>query len=109
MKEQVKKHLTSRLKIGGFIFALVGWLLLITVPLEFVGFKFSGLENFFETPTFKWGLRIFVIIILIILIKGQKVVDDIIEKHRLLKNIVKVILWGGAIGWAVGLGSLLFK
>ncbi len=108
MNERIKTHLMSRLKIGGFLFALVGWLMLITVPFEFLGFSFSGLETFFETPAFKWGLRVFLIIVLIVLIRGQKVVDDILEKHKLLKNVAKVILCGGAIGWVVGLVSLLF-
>lgn len=82
--------------------------MLITVPLEFAGFNFAGLENFFETPAFKWGLRIFIIAFLIFLIKGQKVIDDVIEKYGWLKLVLKIIFWGGVIGWIVGLGSLLF-
>jgi hypothetical protein len=85
----------------------VGWFMLIIVPLEFAGFNFVNLENFVETSTFKWGLRIFVIAFLIFLIKGQKIIDDVIEKYKWLKLVLKIIFWGGAIGWAVGLGSLL--
>ncbi len=107
MKESIKQKLKLRLKMAGFILSLVGWFLLVVVPLEFAGINLSGLEGFVETSAFKWGLKIFVIIALIFLIKGQSIVEGIIEKHNWLKLTLKIIFWGGAIGWIVGLGSLL--
>lgn len=109
MKERIKKYLISKLKIGGFTLALAGWVMLITTPLEMAGHDFSDLEKFVKTPIFSWGLKIFIIILLIFLIKGQKIVGDVIEKHNWLKLTFKIIFWGGAIGWVVGLGSLLIK
>lgn len=107
MKEQIKQKIKLRLKMAGFILSLVGWFMLIVVPLELAGVNFVGLESFVETSAFKWGLKIFIVIALIFLIKGQNVVDKLIEKHIWLKFALKIIFWGGAIGWVVGLGSLL--
>lgn len=107
MKEQIKQKLKLRLKMAGFILSLVGWFLLVVVPLELAGVNFAGLESFVKTSVFKWGLKIFVIIAIIFLIKGQKIVEDVIQKHGWLKTALKIIFWGGAIGWLVGLGSLL--
>ncbi len=109
MKEQVKQHLVSRLKIGGFVLALAGWVMLITVPLEMAGRDLSGLEVFVKTPVFSWGLKIFIIVLLFFLIKGQSIVDSFIEKYKWLKLALKIIFWGGATGWIVGLGSLLIN
>jgi mannose/fructose/N-acetylgalactosamine-specific phosphotransferase system component IIC len=103
MKEQIKKHLISKLKIGGFILALAGWVMLITVPLEMAGRDLSGLESFVETPAFSWGLKIFIIILLVFLIKGQSIVDDFIEKYKWLDTALKIIFWGGVAGWIIGL------
>ncbi|MFH1956645.1 MAG: hypothetical protein ABIJ28_03300 [Patescibacteria group bacterium] len=103
-----KKHLQARLKITGFILALVGWFLMITVTLEKIFKKdLSTLENIMETNMVKWGINFFAIIFLIILIKGQSGINNILEKHKTLRIILKIIFIGGLIGWIVGLGSLL--
>lgn len=101
--------LIERLKIAGFIFALVGWLLLVTVPLELIGKDLSKLEGLFETTTFKWSLRIVVLVAVIFLIKGKSWVDGLFVKYSWLKKLVRVITVVGAIGWIVGLGSLLLR
>lgn len=103
-----KTHLKNRLKIAGFIFALVGWFMLIVVPLEQIYNKdLSGLEEFVETGVFKWSIKIFVIILLILFIKGQNWIYELIDKHHWLRIILKIIFIGGAIGWIIGLVSLL--
>ena len=105
-----KIHLKNRFKIAGFIFALVGWFMLIVVPLEQIFNKdMSGLEEFVETGVFKWGIKIFVIILLILFIKGQDWIYKLIDKHKWLKVILKIIFIGGAIGWFIGLLSLLIQ
>jgi hypothetical protein len=106
MKERIKKHLVSRLKIGGFILALVGWFMLVTVPLELMGYDLSGLENFVKKPAFNWGLKIFIILILILFLKGSTVIDNFIEKHSWLRTVLRTIFLGGMVGWIIGLGSL---
>jgi hypothetical protein len=109
MKKQIKKHLASRLKIGGFIFALVGWIILVTVPLEFIGYDLSELENFIKNPAFNWGLKIFIILVLVLFLKGSTVIDNFIEKHSYLRIVLRVIFLGGVIGCIVGLGSLFIR
>ena len=107
MKEKIKQKLKLRLKLTGFILSLVGWFMLVVVPLELAGVNFAGLESFVESAVFTWALRIFVVIALIFLIKGQNIIDSLIERHGWLKRALKIIFWGGAIGWVIGLGSLL--
>ena len=92
-----------------FVFALVGWFMLVTVFLErFLNQDLSTLENFVEASAFKWGIKIFVIILLIILIKGETVISKYVAKLKVLRITLKVVLIGGLVGWILGLGSLLF-
>jgi hypothetical protein len=103
-----KKHLQTRLKIVGFLFALVGWFLIITVVLEDLFHQdLSGLESFMKTSQVKWGINLFAIGLLVILIKGQGWIDEKLKENKLLKVIYRIILVGGLIGWIVGLGSLV--
>lgn len=105
-----KSFYLSKLKAAGFIFALVGWFLLFAVLLESrFEAQFSGIEKFVESNIFQWGLKIFVLGLLIILIKWQKKIDEIIKKHKWLKVIKNVIVLVGTIGWIIGLGSLVVK
>jgi|GEM_PF-2688642 hypothetical protein len=104
----LKGKLIDRLKIASYIFALIGWFMLIVVPLElFFNKDFSNLEELVETNIFKWGIKVFIIIMLIILIKGQKRIEKFIARHQWLKIALRVFLIVGAIGWIIGLGSLL--
>lgn len=107
-KSNWKGHLVGRLKIASFVFALVGIFMLVVVPQEVLLHKdFSNLEQAVETVTFKWVLKIFVVIFLIVLVKGQKFLNSILERYVWLKTVLKVIYLGGAVGWVVGLGSLV--
>jgi len=82
---------------------------LITVPLEQLFHKdLSMIEQFFETSIFKWGINIFIIFLLIVLIKGQQWINRLLENYNWLRIIIKVIFIGGVIGWVIGLSSLIF-
>ena len=105
-----KQHALTRLKISGFILALVGWLMIVTVILEKAyGQDLSALEDFIKTDTVKWGIKILVIILLIVLIKGQAGINHLLERYKALRITFKTVLVGGVIGWALGLGSLLIR
>ena len=105
MKEWIKKRLIIKLKITGFVLSLVGWFMLVTISAEFVGYKLGSLEGFVTSPTFTWGLRIFVIALLVLMLKGQKLLEEILQKHNWLRTVLKVIVWGGVVGWVVGIVS----
>ena len=105
-----KQHALTRLKISGFILALVGWLMIVTVILEKAyGQDLSALEGFIKTGAVKWGIKILVIVLLIILIKGQVGINHVLDRYKALRVTLKTVLIGGAVGWALGLGSLIIK
>jgi hypothetical protein len=105
-----KKHIINRLKIVAFIFALVGWFLIITVVLEdFIHQDLSGLESFMQTNQVKWGINIFVIGLFVVLIKRQGWVDEKLNDNKLLRTTLKIVLFVGFLGWIIGLGSLFLK
>ncbi len=108
MKQKFKESIILRLKIALYILNLVGWFLLIVVPLEIFGYNLVKLENFIKSPVFSWGLKIIILLIFIFLIKGQKVINIIAVKHRWLELVLKVIFGIGIIGWIIGLFSLIF-
>lgn len=105
-----KSFYLSKLKAAGFIFALVGWFLLFAVLFESrFAAQFSEIERFVESNVFQWGLKIFILGLLVILIKWQKKIDETIGKYKWLRVMKNVIVFVGIIGWISGLGSLIFK
>lgn len=105
-----KSYHLYRLKAVGFIFALVGWFLLFAVLFEN---RFESqllkIEKFVESNGFKYGFKIFVLGLLIVLIKWQNRIDETINKYKWLRIIKNVVFLIGAIGWLIGLGSLVIK
>lgn len=109
MKDRLKNFWRSKLKAASFIFALVGWFLLFVTLFGFLFESFLlDLEAFIETSEFTLGLQIFVVLLLVILIKWQGTIDRLLEDHKWMRDALKVVYVIGAIGWVVGLGSLLF-
>lgn len=105
-----KSYYLSRLKAAGLILALVGWFLLFAVLFENrFATQLLEIEKFVDSNSFKWGLRIFVLGLLIVLIKWQNKIDETFIRHKWLRVIKNVIILVGAIGWITGLGSLLIK
>ena len=92
------------------MFALVGWFLIVTVVLENVFYQdLSGLESFMKTNQVKWGINIFVIALLVVLIKWQVWIDEKLNENEQLRTILRIVLIVGFFGWIIGLGSLLLK
>ena len=97
----------TKLQIAGFIFALVGWLLLFIFLFgHFFLQQLIALEEILKSNTFLWGIRIFVISLVIFMIKGRKLFEKIL-KYPKIKIALKVIFIGGAIGWIWWLISLV--
>jgi hypothetical protein len=98
-KIDFKKYFLTKLKIAGFIFALVGWFLLfIFVFGQFFVEQLVGLEKILESNYFIWALRIIIISLVILLVKGQKFVQKITNNKK-VKITLKIIFIGGALGW----------
>jgi hypothetical protein len=102
----MKQQLMAKLKIVGFIFALVGWLMLVTIPMELLGRDLSALESILESNSFVWGLRICLLLLLVILIVQQVSIREMLKEKKWLRNLVRIIVLGGVVGWSLALGSL---
>jgi|APSaa5957512622_1039677.scaffolds.fasta_scaffold70976_2 hypothetical protein len=99
MKEKVKEYFITKLQIASFILSLVGWFLLfIFIFGRFFEQQLLALENIVESKVFIWGLRIFIILLVVSLLKAKKFVQKAKENKR-IRIILKIILIGGAIGW----------
>lgn len=101
-----KSHLKTRLYIASFILAMVGWFILFVYLFDqFFEKELLALEGAVQSPYFTWGLRIFIIASVIILIKGKKRIQTF--------SINKSIMWAiymiyiiGALGWLTWFLSL---
>lgn len=94
------------MKTAWIVLGLTGWFILATVVLERVyGQDLSNLEAVFQSSTVKWGLRIFVLLLAVVLLRGQGWLEGFLDRHVILHRVVKVVLWCGIAGWAVGLIS----
>lgn len=107
-KIDLKKYFITKLQIAGFILALVGWFLLfIFIFGQFFEQQLLALEQIFESNFFIWGLRIFIISLVIFLIKGKKFIQKIINNKK-VKIILRIIFIGGAVGWIWWFFTLIF-
>ncbi|MBT5022256.1 hypothetical protein HOK51_00845 [Candidatus Woesearchaeota archaeon] len=108
MKIDFKKYFLTKLKIVSFVLALFGWLLLfIFVFGQFFEQQLLSLTKVFESNIFIWGLRIFIISLIIFLIKYKQFVQKIIENKK-VKLTLQIIFIGGATGWILWFITLLF-
>jgi uncharacterized membrane protein YesL len=99
--------INARLKLIGFIFAWVGWLLLITVPLEMMGFDLTLLEAIFVSSSFGWVFKIILLLILIVMVRFATQVESYIVQHSPIIMIIKIVYAGGLLGWFVAIISIL--
>ena len=98
-KIDFKNYFLTKLKIAGFILALVGWLLLFIFLFgKFFEQQLLALEKIFESNSFIWALRIFVISLVIFLIKGKKFIQKITNNKK-VRITLKIIFIVGAVGW----------
>lgn len=102
-----KRYLKTRLIITGFIFALVGWFLLVVMLFEqFLEDELLQIEKFLKTQGFVWGLRAFVLLVLVILIRKNEWLGRLLQ-NRIFKVTFYSFCGIGAIGWIWGLLNLL--
>ena len=108
--EKRKKWTTyfkNRLYIAAFILSLVGWFILFVYLFgQFFEKELLALEGTLKSPLFTWGLRIFIIALVIILIKGKKKIRTFFA-HRRIKWALYIIVFVGALGWLAWFLSLL--
>ena len=107
VKRNWKKYFIFRLKVATFILALVGWFMLVIVPLEKYSIvDLTSLESFAESVSFRWGIKVCFIILLIVLLRAKDRIDKIISKNYYLRIVLRLIYIVGGIGWVIGLMSL---
>jgi uncharacterized membrane protein len=94
-----KKYLLTKLKIASFIFALVGWFLLfIFVFGQYFEKQLLEIEKFVQSNTFVWGLRIFIVALVVFLLKSEKLIERLVQDNK-VRLILYIIFIGGALGW----------
>lgn len=107
IKTHWKKHFKTRLYIASFILALVGWFILFVYLFgQFFEKELLALEGTVQSPYFTWGLRIFIIASIIILIKGKKRIQKLFI-NKSVKWIIYLIYIIGALGWLAWFLSLI--
>lgn len=95
----VKDYLLVKFRVIFFILALFGWLLL-TIYLfgHFFVDYLQRLEEILRSTGFKWGLRLFILLLVIFFVKYK-------NKLKLFLSIKKfriayfIIFLGGVLGW----------
>ena len=93
-------YLVTKLKVAGFIFALLGWFLLFDFLFgSFFEQELMDLEKTIESRSFIWGLRIFIISLVIALMKGQNRINEKLKEHRSLRIFLRLVYFVGALGW----------
>lgn len=106
-KSRGKKYFKTRLVVAGFIFAIVGWFLLAVLLFgRFFEEELIQIERFVESPAFQWGLRAFILAIIIALIRKNEWLDRSMQNKRFRMTLY--IFYGiGAVGWIWGIIDLL--
>lgn len=98
-KKNWKEYFKTRLYIASFILALVGWFILFVFLFgQFFENELLTLEKTIETPYFLWGLRIFIIVLVILLIKGKKRIQTFFI-NKSVKWTIYIVYIIGALGW----------
>ncbi len=103
-----KNYLLTKLRIIILLLALVGWFMVVAITLEMgFGQDLTWMEDTLESSAFIWGMRIFVIVLLVVMRKYSSKIDETLENNGTLRNILRVYLVGGLVGWVVGIASLV--
>ena len=101
-----KSYLKTRLYIASFILALVGcFILFVYLFGSFFEKELLALERTIQSPVLIWGLRIFIIALIILVIKGKKSIKKFFV-NRSIKLAVYLIYVIGALGWLAWFLSL---
>ncbi len=102
-----ENYMKTRLYIASFILALVGWFILfVFLSGQLFEKELLVLEKTIQTPYFSWGLRIFIIALVILLIKGKNRIQMFFI-NRSVRWTLYIIIIIGALGWLAWFFSLL--
>lgn len=105
-KRDWKDYFKTRLYIASFILALVGWFILFVFLFgQFFENELLALEKTIEAPYFLWGLRIFIIVLVILLIKGKRRIQTFFI-NKSVKLTIYIVYIIGALGWLAWFLSL---
>ena len=88
------------------LLVMVGWFILFVYLFgQFFEKELLALEGTLKSPLFTWGLRIFIITLVIILIKEKRI--QTFQASRSIKWALYLILIIGSVGWLAWSISLL--
>jgi len=94
-----KNYFKTKLYIASFMFALVGWFILFVFVFgQFFEKELLALEGTINSPFVTWGLRVFIIALILIIIKGKKRIKTFFL-NKSIRWGVYVIYIIGALGW----------
>ncbi len=94
-----KTYIFAKLKIASFILALVGcFLLFIFLFGKYFEKQLIQIEPFVQSDTFQWGVRLFVFALVILLIKGDKLISKLLRK-QFVRFSIYLVFTGGGLGW----------
>ena len=105
-KNRFKHLFLVRILIVGFVLALVGWFILWVEAFgRFFEDELLDLERIVETSAFTWGLRIFVLAMVVLLLIKNRWLTSMWEKKtfRYMIYIVFTIGLTGWLTWGIGL------
>lgn len=102
-----KDYFKTRLYIASFILAFVGWFILFVFIFgQFFENELLALEKVLQNPYFLWGFRIFIIVLVILLIKGKRRIKTFFINEN-IKWTTYIVYTIGALGWLAWFFSLL--
>ena len=107
LKSQLRAALKTRLIVASLVFAIIGWCLLgVVIFARIFGGDLSGIEKFVGSPSFVWGLRIVIIIVLITLLRQNAWLDKAWHNEK-VRQCVYTSWIAGLLGWLVGFIDLI--
>ena len=99
-----KSYFKTRMYIASFILALVGgFILFVYLFGQFFEKELMVLEGSIQSPFFIWGLRIFIIALVVLLIKEKERIKKFFESVRWAVYSLYLI---GTLGWLAWFLSL---
>ncbi len=109
MKNKVinwKNYFKTKLYVVSFIFALVGcFILSVYLFGQFFEKELLVLEGTVQSPVFTWGLLIFIITFVVLLLKGKERIQKFFVDKR-VKWVLYATYLIGALGWLAWFLSL---
>ena len=103
---QWKHYFKTKLYVVSFIFAMVGcFILSIYLFGQFFEKELLALEGTVQSPVFTWGIRIFIITMVILSIKGKEKIQKFFV-NKSVRWVAYAIYLIGTLGWLAWFLSL---